>query len=69
MVSATCPLCHILLVEANSSSFANLGAAVNTAARLGATAISNSYGGADASDSTNGSVLQPPRHRGHRLLG
>jgi subtilase family serine protease len=60
MVSATCPLCHILLVEANSNSFANLGAAVNTAARLGATAISNSYGGSDASDSTNGSFYNHP---------
>lgn len=60
MVSATCPLCHILLVEASSNSFANLGAAVNTAARLGATAISNSYGGSDASDSTNGSFFNHP---------
>ena len=60
MVSATCPLCRILLVEATSNSFANLGAAVNTAARLGATAISNSYGGSDASDSTNGSFYNHP---------
>ncbi len=45
MVSAICPNCHILLVEATSNSFANLAAAVDTAARLGATAISNSYGG------------------------
>ena len=46
MVSAACPDCHILLVEANSASFANLGAAVNQAARTaGVVAISNSYGG------------------------
>jgi subtilase family serine protease len=45
MVSAICPNCHILLVEASSSSIANLGTAVNEAARLGANAISNSYGG------------------------
>ncbi len=44
MVSAICPLCHILLVEANSASFDNLGTAVNTAVRLGATEVSNSYG-------------------------
>jgi subtilase family serine protease len=44
MVSAMCPLCHILLVEANSSSFSDLGAAVNRAASMGAIAISNSYG-------------------------
>lgn len=44
MVSAVCPNCHILLVEATSSTFLNLDVAVDTAARLGATAISNSYG-------------------------
>lgn len=49
MVSAVCPSCHILLVEASSSSLANLGTAVNTAARLGANEISNSYGGGESS--------------------
>lgn len=49
MVSANCPNCKILVVEANSASFANLAAAVNTAASLGAVAISNSYGGAESS--------------------
>ena len=44
MVSAVCPECKILLVEANSNSFTDLGAAVNQAAALGANAISNSYG-------------------------
>jgi subtilase family serine protease len=44
MASAICPNCHILLVEANSSSLADLGAAVNTAANQGANSISNSYG-------------------------
>src|SRR5215212_9551198 len=34
MVSAICPKCNILLVEADSNSFANLGAAVNQAAVL-----------------------------------
>lgn len=47
MVSATCPDCHILLVEGDDNSFTSLAAAVDTAARLGATAISNSYGGTD----------------------
>ena len=32
MVSAICPNCHILLVESNTNSFVNLGAAVNRAA-------------------------------------
>ena len=45
MVSAVCPNCHILLVEANTSTTLSLGAAVNTAVRLGATEVSNSYGG------------------------
>jgi subtilase family serine protease len=45
MVSAICPNCRILLVEASSASMTALGSAVNTAARLGASAISNSYGG------------------------
>jgi subtilase family serine protease len=50
MVSAACPTCHILLVEASSASFANLATAVNTAAATpGVVAISNSYGGSDSS--------------------
>jgi len=44
MVSAICENCHILVVEATSPSNANLGTAVNTAVRLGAVAVSNSYG-------------------------
>jgi subtilase family serine protease len=48
MASAICPGCKILLVEATSATFANLAAAVNTAAQLGAHAISNSYGGGEA---------------------
>jgi subtilase family serine protease len=47
MVSAICPNCKILLVEANSNSFSNLSAAVDQAATLGANAISNSYGGGE----------------------
>jgi subtilase family serine protease len=50
MVSAACPSCHILLVEAKTSSFANLGTAVNYAAsQAGVDSISNSYGGGDSS--------------------
>jgi subtilase family serine protease len=52
MVSAACPQCHILLVEASSNANANLYAAVDTAARLGANAISNSYGGSESSSDT-----------------
>ena len=48
-VSAACPGCKILVVEANSASLNDLGAALNTAVKLGATAVSNSYGAADNS--------------------
>jgi hypothetical protein len=44
MVSAACPECHILLVEANAKGAANLGPSVNKAVELGATEVSNSYG-------------------------
>jgi hypothetical protein len=45
-----CQNCKILLVEATTSSFGNLGTAVDTAVSLGATVVSNSYG----SDEFNG---------------
>jgi subtilase family serine protease len=47
MVSAICPACSILYVGANSASFNDLAAAVDTAASLGAKVISNSYGGSE----------------------
>ena len=53
MVSAICSLCNIDLVEANSDSDADLGAAVNEAVALGATYISNSYGGSESSSETS----------------
>ncbi len=49
MVSAICPHCKILLVEANSATIANLGTAVNQAVAQGAVAVSNSYGGSESS--------------------
>ena len=49
MVSAACPDCKILLVEASTAAFSNLGTAVNYAATQGVAAISNSYGGSDSS--------------------
>ncbi len=45
MVSAACPTCNILLVEADDNGFDNLAAAVDEDANLGANATSNSYGG------------------------
>lgn len=53
MVSAICPNCRILLVEANTNSNANLGASVDTAASLGANAISNSYGSSESATSVS----------------
>lgn len=45
MVSAICPNCTVVLVEANSNSFNDLGASVGTAVRvMGAGIVSNSYG-------------------------
>lgn len=44
MASAACPECHILLVEGSTELPADLAAAVDTAVRLGATEVSNSYG-------------------------
>jgi N-acetylneuraminic acid mutarotase len=43
-VSSACPKCKLLLVEGDSPDLGDLGQAVDTAASLGATAISNSYG-------------------------
>ena len=53
MASAVCPNCKILLVEAKSSSMANLGTAVNEAVKLGAKYVSNSYGGSESSSDTS----------------
>ncbi|MCW2524953.1 MAG: hypothetical protein JWO63_3288 [Frankiales bacterium] len=49
MVSAICPKCGILLVEADSNALSDLGAAVDTAVQLGAKFVSNSYGGPEQS--------------------
>ncbi len=49
MVSAACPNCHILLVEATNNENANLFKAEDEAATLGATEISNSWGGPESS--------------------
>jgi subtilase family serine protease len=50
---AICQNCHILLVEARSSRFSDLATAENTAAALGASVISNSYGGGEFSGETS----------------
>jgi subtilase family serine protease len=56
-----CQNCNILLVEATSNSDADLYAAENEAAALGATAISNSWGGSEYSgETTDDSAFDHP---------
>jgi subtilase family serine protease len=63
MVSAACPLCKIVLLEASSPSFADLAAAENTAAQLGVQVISNSYGGPETGfDQPYASAYHHPGH-------
>ena len=52
MVSAVCPNCQIVLVEATNNSYANLGKAVDRAVAMGAIAVSNSYVGAEFAGET-----------------
>jgi len=44
MVSAACPSCRIVVVEGNTPGFADLAETEDTAVRLGAKVVSNSYG-------------------------
>jgi subtilase family serine protease len=53
MVSAICSKCKIILVESNSTSPGSLSAAEDTAFRLGAKFISNSWGGPEFSGETS----------------
>ncbi len=53
MVSAICPNCSILLVEASSNSNPNLYAAVDRAVAMGAKFVSNSWGGSEASNESS----------------
>ena len=54
MVSAICPNCHIIVVEANSPTANDLNAAEDTAIELGAKFISNSWGGTSSVSGTAG---------------
>jgi hypothetical protein len=47
VVHSVCQSCHILLVEANSSSYEDLEAAEERAVKLDATEVSNSWGGSE----------------------
>lgn len=66
MVSAACPHCKILVVEADDDNLASLAAAENTAARLGAQVISNSYGARETGFSQPFAAAYD--HRGHAIV-
>lgn len=51
-IHGMCPQCQISLIEASSSSINNLSAAAEEAAKLGATVVSNSYGGPETGSET-----------------
>jgi subtilase family serine protease len=60
-VSAACPDCRIVVLQASTTDLTSVGTAVQTAAKLpGVVAISNSYGGSDASDATYGKYYNVP---------
>ncbi|MEU6218298.1 hypothetical protein ABZ845_12385 [Streptomyces sp. NPDC047022] len=56
MVSAACPQCHILLVEAASANMSDIGTAENEAVALGAKYVSNSFGGPEDPAETTADV-------------
>ncbi len=56
---ATCEGCHILLVEANTTSYADLEAAEASAIRLGAQEVSNSWGGPEQGVTVKGEETGP----------
>jgi subtilase family serine protease len=57
MVSATCPKCKIVLIEATTNSFSDLGKSVVAAHAAGANQLSNSYGGPEfAASNSNYSI-------------
>ena len=61
MVSAVCPNCHILLVEAKTNGTTDLGAAEKTAVAKGARFVSNSWSGPEffGDDASNGDFNHP----------
>ncbi|HTY96544.1 MAG TPA: S53 family peptidase [Solirubrobacteraceae bacterium] len=61
---AVCQSCHILLVEATAPVNAYLEAAERSAESLGATEISNSWGGSEAGTSTKSEASGPFDHPG-----
>ena len=60
MITATCPACRVLLVEARTTDLTDVAVAVSTAARLGATFVSNSYGASDTGSTSHASSFAAP---------
>jgi hypothetical protein len=66
MVSAACPSCRILVVEADGQGFDQLASAEDTAVRLGAAVVSNSYGARE--DGFSLSDAKAYEHPGHVIV-
>jgi subtilase family serine protease len=66
MISAACPHCKILVVEANSNDDADLARTDDTAARLGAAVMSNSYG--QRENGLSMAYRKDYRHPGHMVV-
>jgi len=64
MVSAVCPKCHVLLVEAESESSADLAQAEEEAVAQGATEVTNSYGSPVDSEPSNATIRAAYDHPG-----
>ena len=63
MVSAICPNCKVVLVEANSNSLLDLGKSVDTAVKImGASVVSNSYGAPKDKYGIGGRFYHHPGH-------
>jgi hypothetical protein len=66
MVSAACPLCKIVVVEARSNKVADLATAEKTAAKLGAQVISDSFGAPESGLAQTYAAAY--RHPGHQIV-
>lgn len=60
MIAAIAPKAKIVVVEANDAEFEDMGKAVDTAAKLGAKFVSNSWGGAESQGQHSDSHLNHP---------
>jgi N-acetylneuraminic acid mutarotase len=68
MVSAIAPNANILLVESDTNMSNDLGEAVDQAVRMGATEVSNSYGGIDQDPADDGGFSKHFDHPGVAMV-